>query len=600
MAETRGMAKRAAVGALLALALLAGAPAPDAPIADAAMVGDRERVRALIRTGDDVNLAQGDGMTALHWAAELGDAEMAQMLIAAGANVGAVTRIGGITPLHVAAENGQAAVARTLLDAGADATVGRAVTGTTALHFAARAGSVETITALIEHGADVNARELQWGQTPLMFAAEQNRVAAIKVLVERGADPAVTAKVIELALRSERDRKAQQIREDMMAAFRARSPDPVTWVPDAAQVQAAARAAAEYDALPATEVKRVDWDQAQTQGRALRYPDLVGYQGGLTALLHAVREGNRDAVMALLDGGADVNQPSAGDLTPPLLMAFINGHFDLGLELLERGADPKGMSDAGATPLFAVLNTHWAPKARYPQQQAYLQQRHTYLEVMETLLKAGADPNARLKKHLWYMEYTFSRLGWDTWGATPFLRAAHALDIDAMKLLVKYGADPNIPTKRPAEARQRGDGGGSGTDASGLPPVPVGGPGLYPIHVATGFGGEFVATAANSQRHVPDGWLPAVKYLVEDLGLDVAQRDFMGYNAIHHAAGRGNLELVKYLVSKGVDPTAVARNGRSTVDMANGPTSLGAAPFPDVIAYLESLGAKKIQPCQYC
>jgi ankyrin repeat protein len=82
--------------------------------------------------------------------------------------------------------------------------------------------------------------------------------------------------------------------------------------------------------------------------------------------------------------------------------------------------------------------------------------------------------------------------------------------------------------------------------------------------------------------------------------LDPNQRDFLGYNAIHHAAGRGNLELVKYLVEKGVDPMAVARNGRSTVDMANGPTSLGAAPFLVVIAYLESLGAKKIQPCRYC
>jgi ankyrin repeat protein len=597
----RNRLSRNLLGAFLVAGLLAAVSAPDAPLADAAMRGDLERVRALIKAGADVNLAQGDGMTGLHWAAELGDVEMARMLMAAGANVEAVTRIGGIRPLHLAAENGQAAVARALLEAGADARAGRAVTGTTPLHFAARAGSVETIRVLMEHGADVDARELEWEQTPLMFAAEQNRVAAIKVLIEAGADPSLTSKVVEMARRAERDRKAQQIRADVMAAFRARAPDPVTWVPDAAQVQAAARAAAEHDELPAGPVQRIDWEKVQMEGRGLGFPDLVGYQGGLTALLHAVREGNRDAVMALLDGGADVNEPSAGDLTPPLLMAMINGHFDLGLELLARGADPRGASDAGATPLFAVLNTHWAPKARYPQQQAYLQQRATYLEAMETLLEAGADPNARLKKHLWYMEYTFSRLGWDTWGATPFLRAAHALDIDAMKLLVKYGADPNIPTKRPPERRNRGvDAAAGNVDDSGLPPIPVGGPGIYPIHVATGFGGEFVATAANSQRHVPDGWIPAVKYLVEELGLDAAQRDHLGYNAIHHAAGRGNLELVKYLVQKGVDPTVVARDGRSTVDMANGPTSLGAAPFPDVIAYLESLGARKIQPCQYC
>src|SRR5438105_5572224 len=111
---------------------------------------------------------------------------------------------------------------------------------------------------------------------------------------------------------------------------------------------------------------------------------------------------------------------------------------------------------------------------------------------MQKLLDAGANPNARLKKHLWYMEYTFSRLGWDTWGATPFLRAAHALDIDAMKLLLEYGADASIPTKRPPESGYRGDSGAGDDDKvdhSGLPPVPVGGPGIYPIHVATGFGG---------------------------------------------------------------------------------------------------------------
>src|SRR5690606_10889638 len=120
------------------------------------------------------------------------------------------------------------------------------------------------------------------------------------------------------------------------------------------------------------------------------YTGLVGTQGGLTALLHAVREGHTDAAFALIDGGADINQRSAGDRTTPLLMATINGHFDLAVQLLGRGADPNQKSIAGATPLYTALNTQWAPKARYPQQQAYQQQRASYLDVMRALLEAGA------------------------------------------------------------------------------------------------------------------------------------------------------------------------------------------------------------------
>ena len=74
------------------------------------MQGDREAVRALLQRGGDVNAAQGDGMTALHWAAMKSDAELAQMLVYAGANVKATTRLGGYTPLVLAARNGNAAV----------------------------------------------------------------------------------------------------------------------------------------------------------------------------------------------------------------------------------------------------------------------------------------------------------------------------------------------------------------------------------------------------------------------------------------------------------------------------------------------------------
>jgi ankyrin repeat protein len=165
---------------------------------------------------------------------------------------------------------------------------------------------------------------------------------------------------------------------------------------------------------------------------------------------------------------------------------------------------------------------------------------------MAALLKAGADPNVRLTKHLWYMSYNFDLLGVNTAGATPFWRAAYGTDVEAMRLLIAHGADPNIPTEKPSDRRRRGDDAEEleqVKDPSGLPPIPVGGPGVWPIHAASGVGyGE--GYAANAHRHAPDGWLPAVKYLMEELGADVNARDHNGYNAVHHTAARGDNELI--------------------------------------------------------
>ena len=129
-------------------------------------------------------------------------------------------------------------------------------------------------------------------------------------------------------------------------------------------------------------------------------------------------------------------------------------------------------------------------------------------------------------------------------------------------------------------------------------PVPTGGPAVFPIHAASGVGyGQ--GYAGNSHRHVPDGWLPAVKYLIEEHGADVNARDVNGYSALHHAASRGDNTLIEYLVEQGADVTVVSRRGQTTVDMANGPVQR-IQPFPDTIALLESLGAINNHNCVSC
>jgi uncharacterized protein len=534
-----------------------------APIANAAQNGDREGIRALLKKGLDVNEAQGDGTTALHWAAMKGDPEMASMLVYAGANVRATTRIGAYTPLYLAAKGGYSDVVAVLLTAGADA---KAVTanGTTPLMIAAAAGDTKSITALVENGAEIDARDGAKGETPLMFAAGFNRVDAVKLLLARGADYKATTKVVDLFALTAPEEEAMQ---------RGRGGN--------GGGGAAARPA---DVAGAT--------------RAYRYNELIGSQGGLTALLFAARQGYTDVVKALLHGGADINQVNAGDRTSPLLMAIINGHFDLAMMLIERGANVNAAAFNGVAPLYGVLNIQWAPKSLYPSPKAYQQQKTTYLELMQALLNKGADPNARVSRKVWYQAYNSDYAGFDEAGSTPFFRAAYASDVAAMKLLVANGADPNIGTFKPAGRPFTGEGTRQITDTSGRPPVPYGGPGVLPLHAATGIGyGE--GFAANSHRYAPTGFMPAIKFLVEEIGADVNAADHEGNTPLHLCASRGDNDCINYLVSKGADVTRVNREGNTTVDMANGPVQR-TQPYPETIKLLEGLGAKNNHRCITC
>ena len=97
-------------------------------------------------------------------------------------------------------------------------------------------------------------------------------------------------------------------------------------------------------------------------------------------------------------------------------------------------------------------------------------------------------------------------------------------------------------------------------DHSGIPEVPIGGPFIYPIHAAAGAGyGQWFA--GNAHRYVPDNWLPALKFLVEECGADINIRDANAYTALHHAASRGDNDVVRYLVEKGADVTVISRKG---------------------------------------
>ena len=562
-----------AMVALSLSTLTHAAPVGTAAFVDAAMNGNRDAVKALLKEGADVNTTQADGMTALHWAAQKGDVELAKVLLYASANLKATTRIGGYTPLLIASRNGDAAMIATLTEAGADANA-PTTNGTTPLMLASAAGKPAAVKALLARGAGVNAREAVKGETALTFAAAFGRADVIRVLAANGADVKATTHALDLAdfAKEETERLAAERAQQGGQAGRGNAPGGRGGAPQGPQIAGV--------------------------NRQYNYTELVGFWGGLAPMHLAARQGELESVKALLEAGADVNQRGTGDPVSPMLIATMNGQFDVARYLLDKGGDPNLAQTNGVAPLYAALNCQWAAKALYPQPRAYEQQHASYLDLMQALLDKGADPNARLSKKVWYAQYDFDQSGVDETGSTPFWRAAYAADVDAMKLMLKYGADPHITTMRSAGRVRVGDVTRDVVDVSPLPPVAIGGPGVTALLAASGVGyGE--GFAANHHRFAPGGMLAAVKYLVEELHADVNARDHDGNTAIHNAAARGDNEMILYLISKGADPKFVNREGKTTVDMANGPVQR-ISPFPDTIKLLEGMGVKNNHRCVSC
>ena len=507
--------------ALLAFLLTAVTSAAGSGLADAVQQGDRAAVRRFLAAKVDVNEPQGDGMTALHWAAYNDDAETAAALIAAGANVQAVTRNEALTPLMVAASNGSASVIEKVLAAGANPNA-RTTDGATALMTAAASGSVKAVELLLDRKADVNAVDTARGESALMFAAAANRAAVITVLLKRGASAGLTSRLVSVG------------RTDYGAAPQ---PRPVP-----------------AKAPPKVDEALVKWKQ-ERRGRAEA-------MGGLAALHFAARNGQLDAARALIEGGADINQPNGTDKSTPLVTAASNGHFELAKFLLDHGADPNLANESGLAPLYAAIEAQFPPTSWSPTRSTE-QEKVTHLQLMQALLDHGANPNARLTKKLWFRPSDHDDAWIGTVGTTAFWRAAFANDADAMRLLFSRGADPVIASSER----------------------------VTPIMVAAGL-----------------GWLPMIKVvpnarvqtvqLCLELGGNLNDADVFGYTALHGAAYRGDDELVKFLAGKGARLDAVTVFGTNVTDMANGFVAYTSLPreHPETVQLLMKLGAPVPSP----
>jgi len=380
-------------GLLLSAVGLGAAGASDVRLADAAMRADREAVRALLQQRIDVNAAQPDGTTALHWAVRRDDLETAQLLIRSGARTSTATRY-GITPLYLASVNGNAAMIDTLLRGGADPNAANPG-GETALMTAARAGAVNAVTLLIDRGAAVNAREGARGQTALMWAVLENHPAVVRLLIAKGAD--------------------------VNAQTNVSVPDGTTGSPQAASGDIGAHGPGIY------------------RSRAVPSPS-----GAMTPLLYAAREGNLEMARILVGAKAELERPSANG-TRPLVVAITNNHIELAAFLLDAGADANAAdSFYKRTPLYAAVemrNPDYTRDTPPPVPDV-----RDPLDLIKALLARGANPNARANTTPFRGFYQVSANWANFDGQTPFLRAALSGDVALMRLLLEHGADPNLAT----------------------------------------------------------------------------------------------------------------------------------------------------------
>jgi ankyrin repeat protein len=491
----------------------AGGGRPSATaLAEAAERADEQAVRALIKAHVDVN-APGSGETsALLWVIRRQNLALAHELIRAGADVNEPNGY-GMRPLHLAIDNSDAVMVRLLLQSKADPAAADS-TGEPALLRAAKIGNLDVVDALLEAGAAVDAPDPGFQQTPLMAAARGGYAPVVKRLIERGA----------------------QINAQTRTGATPKFLTPAN--------SKASRGAG---------IQRGGWPD-----RGIREP----IPGAKTPLLYAAREGHVEVARLLLDAGARIEQGDADGVTP-LLAAVINEHAALASFLIDRGANANASDWYGQTPLFCAIDVRNLDVSGASRDNGI--DRGALYRLAEVLLKHGANPNARTREFPPQRPWV-TRLGSLSWvdftGQTPFLRAALAGDVKAMRLLLQYGANPNIATEG----------------------------GTTPLMAAAGVNWTVDQTFDEGEPAL----LEAVK-LAHSLGNDINARNVLGIRAIHGAANRGANEIIRYLVEQGADLDAMDNEKRTPLVWAQGVFLATHPPEkkPETIALLQELQARR-------
>jgi ankyrin repeat protein len=417
---------------------------------------------------------------------------------------------------------------RTLVASGVDVNVPHA-DGATALHWAAHWDDVEMAGLLLRAGARVDAAN-DFGVTPLLLASGNGRPAMIALLLEGGADPNLAAASGEVPL---------------MAAARTGSLEGV-------DALLARGADVDYKA-PGHGQSALMWAISETHANVARRLVERGADirarstGGYTPLLFAARVGDLESAKILLAAGADSNDKTP-DGTSALVVAVVRGHTALAMDLLERGADPNASAPGytalhwasgsweteltGPNGIDAQGAEEWRSLAGVPSGK---------VELIRALIAHGADPNATLAKTPPRAGYTqlpieHRVVGVNPYpGATPFLLAAMAGDVEVMRVLAENGADARLASND----------------------------GTTPLMVAAGLG-RYLA-----ESRVTEGRALGAVRLALAMGGEINAVNDSGNAALHGAAHIKADTIIRFLAENGADLNLRNKRGQTPLTIAD-------------------------------
>jgi uncharacterized protein len=548
------------VAAVAAAVLMVQAQTPkDLPTA--IQSGATKQALEMIRAGADVNQAQGEGTTPLLWAINRADYEVTEALLAKKANPNAANEFGAL-PLTEAARLNDPRLVKMLLDAGAKVDSANP-DNETALMLAIKNGNQAMVETLVAAGANVNVIEKFHSQTPLMYAASAGRSEMVKLLLSKGAD------------------------------IKPRS-------------------------------LYTDWPSQVTSEPRVQYRSV----GGLNALMFAIRAGCYSCVQQLIAAGADINFPTPEGITP-LMLALDNEHNGVAKLLMDKGANLDVWDWWGRTPLWIAVDRkappvvaglgggggfgggpgaakggagaakggakggpggggRGAPAAPVDSGPAV-----TSMEIINTLLAAGVDPNPEMNFHRPNAPGR-GRFGDNqvSTGTTALFRAVQLNDPEVIELLLKKGANPNInsmgytPFGLVAGAGPNERGGRGAAQMN-----------LVVLDLLTKYGADVnfkISGTLSNSFHIGYG----------NANDGVNSKE--GTSALHEAARNGRQDLVRYLVDHGADPNLLDGEGLKPIDVigkvrgeatANGPAAPAAGkgkggparPNPATLAEIRTL-----------